>query len=336
MKHKVFHGRLGSVGFEETVTNFPKKGNLEDFTPILSSTRAEFESRINTLGLSPPTGWLFDTSEMEILANKKLDKGIIFLKGGHRFDGVDPLPGDAIEMLVFGKDETEVLENVLNRVFKKKVKELSWCEIAKILELEKSSGEISANGKLLSNETIKAAAKALYDDGLREKVKKCLNSNTSLKELQISNHHLKVVKQGLWLELLAKEIMDRHCSKAWAGQFFNSNEIDVIGTISDYTVLIECKDRSFGLKDLFFTIEKANDVWADIVILITTQPLHANVKLKIPSAKSQLFDEGDLIVISEKQSGKIQSQLSKILTRLSADYYERWMNWPMPERYPPF
>ena len=327
MNYKVFHACLGSVDLADVVTKVVKQGKVKELTPMLATTRSDLERRLHSAGLAFPA-WFLDTSEIEILASKKMDNVIVFQKGCSSLYEAH-LAKDLFEIMILGKDDVGMLESALYGVFTEQLRVLSWHETLMIEQLEEMAGALSTNGKLISKKTMQSAAKDLYDDEFRGKVKKSRDTNTSSKGLAISKNHLHAVQQGLWLEFLTREVMERHCSKVWAGRILGSNEIDVVGTLSDYTVLVECKDRSLGLNDLIVTINKANEVGAEVIIFMTTQPLHANVKRKIPSLRSSIADCASLEVISDKTARNLESQLSKILIKLSVDYPRKWMRWPI-------
>lgn len=88
---------------------------------------------------------------------------------------------------------------------------------------------------------------------------------------------VKGLQQGLWLESLASEVMSRRCDAVWSGQMVNTNEVDVLGVHLGATVLVECKDTSFGQNELYVAAMKAQDLGADTVIIATTRDVHPNV-----------------------------------------------------------
>lgn len=326
MKKKAFHIRLSPATISKAVSTIllQEKGKL--FVPVLKGAKTNLETLLLPIGLVPPD-WVLESSQMEILLDRTTNNTIILRNALEPFYG--EAKNDVIDGLVFFTEDPSVLEGLLRSAFPDGIGLFSWKESYKIEELEEGKGELSPNGKLLENPALRQAARELYDDKVRTRVRESSSGTYQLQE--------RAIKQGLWLESLSSDVMKRFCSKVWTGQFFGVNEVDVVGTLAGYTILVECKDTHYGLNDLYVTGRKALEVNAEITLVITTRHVHKNVLNELPRVKDGIPDCEMLKVIQEDKSRKIESAFSRILADLDEGYSARWMRrWPIPTRFQEF
>ncbi len=92
---------------------------------------------------------------------------------------------------------------------------------------------------------------------------------------------IKLNNSGVWLENLVYNILSQIAFETYACRFMENIEFDVIAVYLDDIFLIECKDTSFGQKDLLALSVNAQELRADRIVVITTKPVHENVKKHI-------------------------------------------------------
>jgi len=152
---------------------------------------------------------------------------------------------------------------------------------------------------------------------------KCLGCAENLEIVQtfrLSGTFAAGVLQGLWLESLATDVMAKRTDLVWSGQMIGTKEIDVLGILGGKTILVECKDTSFGQTDLAVIALKADQVRPDFVIVISTRDIHANVQDDIDKLASRGFK-----VISESASGTIAERLGDLLDDLIRTEFQTWL-----------
>lgn len=130
------------------------------------------------------------------------------------------------------------------------------------------------------------------------------------------------IQQGLWLESLASDIISEFTNQIWIGQMVDTNELDVLSIFCDKRVLIECKDTSFGQNDFYVTAMKAQDIGADIVIVIVTRDIHPNVQSIIDRYNRE--GERTFTLLIETSSEKIKSSLMETLKGIQDKYITEW------------
>jgi hypothetical protein len=111
-----------------------------------------------------------------------------------------------------------------------------------------------------------------------------------------------------------------------------SDEIDVVAVFAEQVVLVECKDTSFGQNDLYVTSVKAQNVGADVVIILSTRDIHQNVRNAIPrigkSSDEREFLGGvqrDFHLVSDANARAISEELDRILGEISSENMNSWI-----------
>ena len=133
---------------------------------------------------------------------------------------------------------------------------------------------------------------------------------------------LKGLGQGLWLEYLVHQVVQPDSIFSVPGVASENFEIDVVSVICESVILFECKDTSFGERDFWMSVPKAQTVDADILWIVTTEPLHENVRRTIERQKRQVRFE---IFITENftdQQG-ITNDLSQKLEQVQDSFLRR-------------
>lgn len=158
----------------------------------------------------------------------------------------------------------------------------------------------------------------------REEAQESLSHSTSRKCFMCEENTLGIVEtfalreallkglQGLWLEHLVHQLVQPTSVFSVAGVMLENFEIDVISVTSENVILFECKDTSFGERDFWMSVPKAQSAGAGILWIVTTEPLHENVKKAIDGQKRQ---ERFQIFITENFADQ-QSIASDVFQRL--------------------
>jgi len=128
------------------------------------------------------------------------------------------------------------------------------------------------------------------------------------------------IQQGLWLELLVKEIISEYCNLFWIGRMFETNELDAVFFAFDRLFLIECKDTSFGQNDFYSLAGKAEALHAIHIFIITTHEIHPNVKKIVDKRKN-------FKIICHHESDKIKDELRGIFAYLQENYPQMWLRY---------
>lgn len=134
----------------------------------------------------------------------------------------------------------------------------------------------------------------------------------------------RAVQQGLWLESLADDALRCHSNAVWAGQMARRDELDVIGVVAEQTVLIECKDTNLGSNDVYVTAAKANNIDANLVIMVTTNDVHQNVIESINDISAS-SDGRRFKLISESASGDIRGAIDVEIKGLVNRSVRNWL-----------
>lgn len=177
----------------------------------------------------------------------------------------------------------------------------------------------------------------------REEAQESLSHSTSHRCFMCEENTLGIVEvfalkealskglQGLWLEHLVHQIMQPASLLSMAGKQIEGFEVDVVSLTCEQVILFECKDTSFGERDFWMSVPKAQALNADILWIVTTQPLHDNVRNAIDRQKSQarfnifvtekLADQQSIASdISQKLEQVQNSLFSNLLTSESRFY----------------
>lgn len=198
---------------------------------------------------------------------------------------------------------------------------------AKLSKLLAAEGALSRNfsiqckdcGQKFSDFPLEASA----ESSLVQSTGKCPNCGAARLEVvptfALTVTFASAIQQGLWLESLASDVAEENTDLVWTGQMVGSKEIDVLAVLADKTVLIECKDTSFGQTELAMTALKAAQIQPDLIIVISTRDVHHNVRQDIDKLGR------DLRVISEPTAPGIRSQLSEMLEGLKQEQFTNWL-----------
>jgi len=130
------------------------------------------------------------------------------------------------------------------------------------------------------------------------------------------------IQQGLWLESLVSDVVSEFTQQIWAGQMVDTDELDGLSIYCDKIILIECKDTSFGQNDFYVTAMKAQDIGADIVVIITTHEIHPNVQNNIDRYNKE--SERTFKIITKTSTKEIKSSLEDFLKETQNKYVAKW------------
>ena len=150
----------------------------------------------------------------------------------------------------------------------------------------------------------------------------------------VREEYARSLAQGLWLESLATDVAAYRTIEVWTGQMVGPHEVDVLTVLGDRVVLIESKDTSFGQNDLSVTAFKAQDVGAQVVVILTTRDVHENVIETINKLSRQGVERREYRMISSPSADVIRTQLLDVLDELDARKLQTWLTPSGPaERY---
>ena len=135
----------------------------------------------------------------------------------------------------------------------------------------------------------------------------------------------KGLEQGLWLEKLAYDAVKPLSVFADMGQMVETFELDVVAVSCNRIILLECKDTSFGQNDFINLNAKAEEIEADIIGIITTQPLHENVNRLIQRTKEQT-PTTIFTVHNSDDSAEISSQIEAEIAKIRRDYLRQLLS----------
>jgi len=126
-------------------------------------------------------------------------------------------------------------------------------------------------------------------------------------------------RAGLWLEKLVFETVRSFSVEALHGRMLESSELDVTAIVGDETLLFECKDRSFGQNDYYVLAMKAQELGADTAIIVTTSPVHENVREAI-RRQNESQRSRKIELVEADTTGKIVAKIEELARRLSENY----------------
>lgn len=147
-----------------------------------------------------------------------------------------------------------------------------------------------------------------------------------LDSFSVTNEFWNSIQQGLWLESLADDVMNERTEHVWTCRMFENNELDVLAVYLDNTVLIECKDSSFGQNELYVTSAKAEDVRADEVIVISTKDIHPNVRSAAERIGGGTRVFRKFTLLSEETYDDIRQTLLGELERMEIEHVRDQLN----------
>jgi len=152
----------------------------------------------------------------------------------------------------------------------------------------------------------------------------CGNSRLQVAETYaIDESYQRALQQGVWLEALVGDVADSRACRQWNGSVLGTDEIDVLCVIANRIVMFECKDRNLGQNDLYVAAVKSR-AKADMVVFVSTQPLHSNVQQGISAlnrAGSGGRDGDRYVAITSDSAAKLRYEITKFLNTLRTVSY---------------
>ena len=305
----------------ELLKEHPSIKELKDGTYI--ETRKILQYNEDLKKLSPHGKFLKDKNNINLCKKlyddrtRKLIRNII-----SNFENL-PLPLDLIKTeIAKKKEEKEIVEKICRdpNLFEKKF--IFVCK-----RCGYPSFDISFNDK-------KTAEKILNDSSFSFNCanKECNSNEAIIKEVfVVKKNVIKIIRHGIWLEYMIAEILNTETRKVWIGVMHDNDELDVVAVGLNKSILVECKDGTFGQNDLYSLMIQAGDINADVVLIVTTQPVHPNVK----STLNKYKEKGKRIMkIIEGNSTEIKNELNKFLNNLKKEYINSFFIWK-PYRFIP-
>ncbi len=125
---------------------------------------------------------------------------------------------------------------------------------------------------------------------------------------------------GTWLEKYVDDILKQKVRYTWPGKMNTDDELDNVFIFAEKTFLVECKDTSFGMSDLYSLMIKAKAISADEILVITTQNVSSNVINKIKELNEAEDYQISLIIGNQKI---IKKTLEDTLSRRQNEFFEQ-------------
>ena len=283
----------------------PSTGELKEGTYIETKKISQYDKELKKL--SPHGKFLRDKNNVN-LCKKLCDDKIRKLIGNiiSKFENL-PLPLDLIKTEIAKKtEEKEIVEKICNDpdLFEKKY--VFVCKKCGFPSFHISFDDKETAEKVLASSSFNCPNRECNsDEAIIEKV------------FVVKKNVIKIIKQGIWLEYMIEEILNTEMRKVWVGVMHDNDELDVVGVGLNKSILVECKDGAFGQNDLYSLMIQAGDIGSDVVLIVTTQPVHSNVKTTLDKYK----ERGRRVMkIIEGDSMKIKNELNKFLSNLKEKY----------------
>ncbi|MBA7478517.1 hypothetical protein ES707_13942 [subsurface metagenome] len=180
----------------------------------------------------------------------------------------------------------------------------------------------------------KEGAQAAFTNSTSRKCFRCNKDLQIVETFTLGDAILKGLTQGFWLEYLVHRIVQPKSMLSVAGIVMENFELDVVSLTCEKVILYECKDSSFGERDFWMSVPKAQRLDADILWIVTTEPVHENVKKAIEWQKEQARFEIFIIEnLADQQS--IESAISERLDQVRNDFLANvFIREPDLYRYP--
>lgn len=271
--------------------------------------------------LSPNGKMLHDKNITAYLDNIYSPVSRILLKAIAEVFGGDAVPMEALVESVQSKLSRKATGKVLPALIRKLVTEQKLFDIRYVLACDECGTPVlEFPNQTTAEESLKHTA--------NRKCKICDEGKIKAVEAYAINDTLrKIVDQGLWLEKLTYDSLKPFCTFIEAGRIVDPFELDVIAVCLGQVLLCQCKDTSFGQNDFINLNAVADEVDADIVGVITTQPLHENVERLVKRTRERSRRTTFIIQGSDNPS-KITSGISKSLDNIQTDYVKHLFSIP--------
>ena len=253
----------------------PSTGELKEGTYIETKKISQYDKELKKL--SPHGKFLRDKNNVN-LCKKLCDDKIRKLIGNiiSKFENL-PLPLDLIKTEIAKKtEEKEIVEKICNDpdLFEKKY--VFVCKKCGFPSFHISFDDKETAEKVLASSSFNCPNRECNsDEAIIEKV------------FVVKKNVIKIIKQGIWLEYMIEEILNTEMRKVWVGVMHDNDELDVVGVGLNKSILVECKDGAFGQNDLYSLMIQAGDIGSDVVLIVTTQPVHSNVKTTLDKYKER-------------------------------------------------
>ncbi len=171
----------------------------------------------------------------------------------------------------------------------------------------------------LSFPSEKSALDTLANSSYKCMTEDCGSTEAVIREIfTVRNKVRKVSENALWLEYMIGDIVRKKARRTWLGVMHENDELDVVAIAFDKSILIECKDTSFGQNDYYSLMAKAAANRADIVLVVTTTPIHANVRAAIEKSKERRRPQVRTIEASESKA--VVGELDRFLNELEENF----------------
>ena len=145
-----------------------------------------------------------------------------------------------------------------------------------------------------------------YEEATRSLKKakyKCPNCNNTTFEItrvySLTEKCINSIRSGIWLEKLAMDVIKSVADVYWCCRVYDNNEYDGVTIYNNKIIFIECKNTGFGQNALYSALIKADEINANIVLIITTEKVHQNVTNAIEKFEKK-SDRKFCLIVSNK------------------------------------
>lgn len=207
-------------------------------------------------------------------------------------------------------------------------------------ELTKDANEQEAIEKTVSDNEITVTRFAIQCKGCRElipsisfsteesaeniqenssfKCQYCNSKETEIsKVLSVRESVTRAIEDGIWLKYMAYKLVEPHSEKVWRGVLDTKGELDVVSVANGKSILVECKDASFGQNDLYNLVAKSDRIDPDIVLVVTSTEMDPNVRKSIDRYNKRNQTK---ILVLEGDTDKISQESSNLFSGMRQEY----------------
>lgn len=127
---------------------------------------------------------------------------------------------------------------------------------------------------------------------------------------------------GVWLEKYVDALLQKRAKYTWPGKVNGDDELDNVFLFGEKTFLVECKDTSFGMSDLYSLMIKAKGIEADEIVVFTTQGTSANVTARIKELND---NEEYKITLIDGGQPVIAQKINDFLSKKQSEFFDQML-----------
>jgi hypothetical protein len=231
----------------------------------------------------------------------------------------DPSKEELDILICSREDEAADLASAVSRALTSRLRPHTFGDLAFAEMCTQVFTGLSPNGRLLMDPAVQHAAESMVEITTREKVR-ARGTGSGMRPESCA------VRQGLWLEWLTYRLLRSHTSLLWHGVMAGGHELDVIGVMNENVFTVECKDTSLGVNDMIVAIHKAKQLSADLVLLVTTRPIHPNVHFAIDQhlSRTESSEPPCGVIPVHVDEAQAEGQLDEAIRHIAGHAMKNW------------